>query len=62
MGDYFAQFVDGECQTLGVTHADLETWRPTRGTKKSAKTAAVQETPEPAESETQKRMRKKGKE
>lgn len=38
MGDYFAQFLDGECQTLGLTHSDLEAWRPP---KKGAKKAAA---------------------
>ena len=35
MGDYFAQFLDGECQTLGLTHSDLEAWRPAKKTAAS---------------------------
>lgn len=38
MGEYFAQFLDGECQTLGLTDADLEAWRPTKKAKKSVRT------------------------
>ncbi len=30
MGDSYSLFLDGECQTLGLTHADLEAWRPTK--------------------------------
>ena len=39
MGDYFADFLDGECRELGLSHTDLEAWRPakkTRGGKKKA--------------------------
>lgn len=61
MGDYFEQFLEGECLARGLTHADLEAWRPTRGTKKSAKPAPVEDTPEAVESEPPKRLRKKGK-
>jgi hypothetical protein len=30
MGDYFAQFLDGELATLGLTKVQLEGWRPTK--------------------------------
>jgi len=62
MGDFFAQFLDGECQALGLTHADLEAWRPTRATKNSTKTARTQATSDEADSPPAKRTRKKGKE
>lgn len=41
MGDYFAQFLDGECQALGLTHADLEAWRPTKKTAARKKAAVA---------------------
>lgn len=40
MGDYFAQFLDGELATLGLTKAQLEAWRPTKRVNRS-KVAAV---------------------
>jgi hypothetical protein len=40
MGDFFAQFLDGECQAQGLTHADLEAWRATKKTA-ARKNAAV---------------------
>jgi hypothetical protein len=43
MGDYFSTFLDGECRTLGLTHADLEAWRPT---KRNAKTAPAKPGPD----------------
>jgi hypothetical protein len=39
MGDYFQQFLDGECRQLGLTHDDLRAWRPPK--KIRAKTKAV---------------------
>lgn len=62
MGDFFAQFLDGECQSLGLTHADLEAWRPTRATKSSTKAARTQATSDDADSPPAKRTRKKRKE
>ena len=52
MGSAVAQFLDGERRTLGLTHADLEAWRPTRATRKSINVAlarATFEEPLPAE-------------
>ena len=46
MGDYFAQFLDGELATLGLTRAQLEAWRPTRRASRPAKAAST--APEPA--------------
>ena len=31
MGDYFANFVDGECRSLGLTLPDLTSWTPPMG-------------------------------
>jgi hypothetical protein len=44
MGDFFTQFLDGECQALGLTHADLEAWRPTKkpAARKKAAVATAQ--------------------
>jgi hypothetical protein len=52
MGSAFAQFLDGERRTLGLTHADLGAWRSTRATRKSINVAlarATFEEPLPAE-------------
>lgn len=38
MGDYYEQFLDGECRQHGLTHDDLRAWRPpmkTRGKTKA---------------------------
>jgi hypothetical protein len=43
MGDYFDNFLDGECRQLGLTHDDLRAWRPPvkeRGKAKAAKVSA----------------------
>lgn len=40
MGNYFAQFLDGEISTLGLTKAQLDAWRPTKRVNRS-KVAAV---------------------
>ena len=34
MGDYFEQFLDGECRQLGLTHDDLRAWRPPSKTRR----------------------------
>lgn len=44
MGDYFEQFVDGECALWGLTREDLESWRPP---KKSRKRRAAAKTKKP---------------
>jgi hypothetical protein len=41
MGDYYDQFLDGECRLHGLTHDDLRAWRPTRKTRGSAKGVAI---------------------
>jgi hypothetical protein len=40
MGDYYAQFLDGECRLHGLTHDDLRAWRPTKKPRGSGKAAA----------------------
>jgi hypothetical protein len=43
MGEYFEQFLDGECRQHALTHDDLRAWRPPkkgRGKAKAAKVAA----------------------
>ena len=44
LGDFFETFIDGECQTLGLTHDDLRAWRPADKTRaaraKTTKAAA----------------------
>jgi hypothetical protein len=47
-GRYLDCFLDGECQTLGLTHADLEAWRPSRATKSSTKAVRAQATSDDA--------------
>lgn len=37
MGDYFAGFVDGQCQALGLTPKDLADWRPPEKSRKRRK-------------------------
>jgi hypothetical protein len=51
MGDYFAQFLDGECRQHGLTHDDLRAWRPpakARGKARKTKKAAAAETTDTA--------------
>jgi uncharacterized protein DUF7008/Eco57I restriction-modification methylase len=40
MGDYYEQFLDGECRLHGLTHDDLRAWRPTKKTRGGGKAAA----------------------
>lgn len=40
MGDYYEQFLDGECRLHGLTHDDLRAWRPTKKPRGSGKAAA----------------------
>lgn len=40
MGDYYEQFLDGECRLHGLTHDDLRAWRPAKKTRGGAKGAA----------------------
>lgn len=37
MGDYYEQFLDGECRLHGLTHDDLRAWRPAKKTRGSGK-------------------------
>jgi hypothetical protein len=46
MGDYFQQFLDGECRQLGLTHDDLRAWRPPRKTR-AARTTKARPAPAP---------------
>jgi hypothetical protein len=39
MGDYYEQFLDGECRLHGLTHDDLRAWRPAKKTRSGAKGA-----------------------
>jgi hypothetical protein len=41
MGDYFAQFLDGECRQHALTHDDLRAWRPPKKTRAGAKAKAA---------------------
>ncbi|MDD9942791.1 MAG: hypothetical protein OXU20_17255, partial [Myxococcales bacterium] len=34
LGDYFQDYLDGECALHGLSHADLRAWRPEKRTKK----------------------------
>lgn len=52
MGDYYEQFLDGECRRHGLTHDDLRAWRPAkkaRGGKAATKGRAARVDPEAAE-------------
>ena len=52
MGDYYEQFLDGECRRHGKTHDDLHAWRPARkarGGKVAAKGKAARTESETAE-------------
>lgn len=40
MGDYYEQFLDGECRLHGLTHDDLRAWRPPKKARGGAKSAA----------------------
>jgi hypothetical protein len=40
MGDYYKQFLDGECRRHGLTHDDLRAWRPAKKARGSGKAAA----------------------
>jgi hypothetical protein len=40
MGDYYEQFLAGECRLHGLTHDDLRAWRPTKKPRGSGKAAA----------------------
>lgn len=40
MGDYYEQFLDGECRLHGLTHDDLRAWRPAKKTRGNGKAAA----------------------
>ena len=55
LGDYFADFVAGECQTLSVTLDDLRAWRPAATSR--AKKAAAPKAEDDAEAKP-KRARK----
>lgn len=59
MGDFFEQFLDGECQALGLTHADLEAWRPTKKTARKNSSASATQSDADDEEEKPKRARKK---
>ncbi|MDQ3341062.1 MAG: BREX-2 system adenine-specific DNA-methyltransferase PglX [Myxococcota bacterium] len=39
MGDYYEQFLDGECRQHKLTHDDLRAWRPEKKTRAKAKAA-----------------------
>lgn len=39
MGDYYVQFLDGECRLHGLTRDDLRAWRPAKKTRGSGKAA-----------------------
>jgi hypothetical protein len=41
MGDYFAQFLDGELRLHALTTADLRAWRPAKRTRGKAKPTAA---------------------
>jgi hypothetical protein len=61
MGDYFAQFLDGELATLGLTRAQLEAWRPAKRTTRHAKvssTTTVPASPDAAQSSAPRRGRR----
>jgi hypothetical protein len=40
IGDYFEQFLDGECRQRGLSHDDLRAWRPAKKSTRKAKAAA----------------------
>lgn len=39
MGDYYEQFLDGECRLHGLTHDDLRVWRPAKKARRNASAA-----------------------
>jgi hypothetical protein len=45
MGDYFAQFLDGELRLHALTTADLRAWRPAKRTRGKAKPTPPRPTP-----------------
>ncbi len=45
MGDYFAQFLDGELRLHALTTADLRAWRPAKRTRGKAKPTTPRPTP-----------------
>jgi hypothetical protein len=46
MGDYYEQFLDGECRQHGLTHDDLRAWRPPKKTRGKAKAASKRDEPD----------------
>ncbi len=40
MGDYYEQFLDGECRQHGLTHDDLRAWRPPKKTRGKARSTS----------------------
>lgn len=46
MGDYFEQFLDGECRQHGLTHDDLRAWRPPKKTRAASKKTRPTKSPE----------------
>ncbi len=53
MGEYFEQFLDGECRQHGLTHDDLRAWRPEkkRAKAKAAKAAKAPKEKKPAKAD-----------
>ena len=49
MGDYFAQFLDGELRLHSLTPADLRAWRPAKKSRTKSKPAAPAETVDAAD-------------
>jgi hypothetical protein len=58
MGDYFAQFLESQCQELGLTRADLEGWRPAKRVPRRAKPAAATNGNHDADDEEPKRRKR----
>ena len=44
LGDYYEQFLDGECRLHGLTQDDLSAWRPAKKTRRVAKSATKAKT------------------
>ncbi len=42
MGEYFEQFLDGECRQHGLTRDDLRAWRPAKKTRAGSKRKQVE--------------------
>jgi hypothetical protein len=59
MGDYFENFLDGECRQHGLSYDDLRAWRPAKKSARKAKTAPPADTDDAPPAAPKRRGRKK---